>query len=84
MKKQYNKNHLNPYTSIEGTVPGSYPSRGEIILRTYGRTNPAATVAPAFIPVVPVKTSIIRPVKKEMIRSSHPGISTGRSIINIT
>jgi hypothetical protein len=83
MNKQYNKNHLNPYISIEGAVPGSYPSRGDIILRTYGRTKPAATVAPAFIPVVPEKKSIISPVKKDIIRSSHPGISTGRSIINI-
>jgi hypothetical protein len=83
MKRQYSRNQRNPYISIDGVVPGSYPSRGDIILRMYGRTKPAATVAPAFIPAVPEKKSIERPVKKQIIRRSHPGISTGRSIINI-
>jgi hypothetical protein len=54
-----------------------------MILRIKGRTKPARTVAEVCIPGVPAKKSIIRPVKKDMIRSSHAGISIGRSRMNI-
>jgi len=53
-------------------------------LRIYGLTKPAATVAPACIPVVPPKKSTVSPVKNEIRRSNHCGISTGSKRINIT
>jgi hypothetical protein len=40
--------------SIEGFAPGSYPSRGEMNLKTKGRTKPAKTDAEECIPGEPV------------------------------
>jgi hypothetical protein len=56
---------------------------GDTILRTYGRTNPARTVAEVCIPVDPENKSIIRPVAKDKRRSNHDGISIGKRRINI-
>ena len=79
----YKRNHLKPYTSIEGSVPGSYPSLGEIILRTYGLANPARSVAAECIPGLEEKMSIMIPVPNESSSSSQEGISTGRSSRNM-
>jgi hypothetical protein len=69
--------------NIDGSEPGSYPSLGDITLKIWGRTNPARRVAEACIPGEPQKKSIISPVKKEIIRRSHEGISNGRRRMNI-
>jgi hypothetical protein len=52
-------------------------------LRTYGRKKPERTVAEVCMPGVPVKKSIVRPVKKEIRSKSHADISTGKSRISI-
>jgi hypothetical protein len=56
---------------------------GDTILRIYGRTNPARTVAEVCIPGDPEKKSIMRPVEKDNSSSNHDGISIGKRRINI-
>ncbi len=68
---------------MEGSELASYPSLGEMTLRTYGLINPARTVAEECIPGEPEKKSIMPPVKKDKRSRSHAGVSTGRSIMNI-
>jgi hypothetical protein len=52
-------------------------------LKTYGRTNPARTVAEECIPGEPEKKSIIRPVENDNRSNNHEGISKGKRRINI-
>ena len=55
--------------SIEGAELGSYPSLGDIALRTNGRMNPTRTVEKVCIPGDPTKKSISRPVMKDKVSS---------------
>jgi hypothetical protein len=52
-------------------------------LKTYGRMNPASTVAEECIPGEPEKKSIISPVANDKRSNNHDGISKGKRRINI-
>ncbi len=78
---EYIKNQRKPRSRIEGCMPDSY-SLPEAMLRIMtGLKKAMITDAAACIPKVPEKTSTPRPIKKDEINSSQPGISKGRSKI---
>lgn len=70
--------------NIDGSAPGSYPSRGDMTLSANGRTKPARTVAEVCIPGEPQNISMTAPVPNEISSKSHEGISTGRRRMNMT
>jgi hypothetical protein len=66
---------------MEGFIPGSNSLRLGIALITIGLAKAMNTDDAVCIPSVPIKVSMLKPIRKEAISNSQPGVSKGSNRI---
>ncbi len=82
--EEYLRNQGNPYKYKTGDDSSEYPSLVLIIFSKVGLINAINTVAPAWVPPVSEKISMVKPKMNPDISKNQPGVLKGKIKIKRT